>query len=56
MRGINDSAPSIPNLFIPGYLDAKNFASPSAAPSRLRMYILSSFENLFFPTPGSNLD
>ena len=36
-NGIKDSAPSIPNLFIPGYLEDKNLASPSAEPNRFNM-------------------
>jgi hypothetical protein len=44
--GIADSAPSIPNRFVPTYLVARNFSKLSAAFSRSRMRCLRSFGHL----------
>ena len=43
-KGTNDSLPSIPNRFIPGYLAAKYFAKPSAEFSLSYICNFSSFE------------
>ena len=35
--GMSDSHPSIPNLFIPGYLEERNWANPLAEINLLRI-------------------
>ena len=44
-RGTRDSPPSRPNLFAPGYLDAKNFSSPSESTNLFKICCFFATKN-----------
>ena len=46
-KGTNDSPPSRPNLFAPGYLAAKNFSSPYESTNLFNTCSFSSSEKLY---------